>query len=161
MNKNRSEEFFRVCSPCVFSEECCVCVACMNLVKNNFPEKVKKTKDDFVDLKEASLEILASQGCESNHDEILRIIRTNQASQAVDLLADVASIMSDFIKTAEEKGLVGAEMAKAKELISRINQFLDESVKNCRKAFGEFQEPEFLKEARLTLSSELFKTHSS
>lgn len=130
----------------------------MTLTKNHFLEKIKKTNDDFVDLKEASLEILASQGCESNHDEILRIIRSSQASQAIDLLAEVASTMSDFLKTAERKGLTVVETAKAKELISRVSQFLDESVKSCRKALGEFQESESLKEARLALSSDFLKT---
>lgn len=152
MNKNRSGEFFRVCNPCLFSNDCCVCKTCTMLTQNQFTEKIKKASEDFEALRDASLEILVSQGCESNHDEILRIIKNNQSSEATELLIEVASIMGDFLKTAEKKGLVGAEAAKAKELIGRVNQFLDESVASCNKAFGNFQEPDFLKEARLALS---------
>lgn len=153
MNKAR-EDFFRVCNPCVFSVECCICVACMNLAKSQFPEKVKKTRDDFVDLKEASLEILAKYGGECNHDEVLRIIRDDQANKATELLVEVASIMSDLLKTVEKNGLAGAEMTRAKELIGRVKRFLDEAIESCGKSFGKFNEPNFLKGARLLLSQQ-------
>lgn len=157
MNKinaeTRREEFFRLCNLCVFSRDYCVCVACMDIAKNQFPEKIKKTRDDFDDLREASLEILVKYGGECNHDEVLRIIRDDQAKKSIDLLSEVASIMSDFLKAAEKKGLAGEEMSRARELIGRVKRFLDEEIVSCRKSFGGFQETDFLKETRMLLSS--------
>lgn len=127
----------------------------MTLAKNQFPEKVKKTRDDFVDLKEASLEILAEYGGKCNHDEVLGAIRKDQANKAVDLLIEVATAMNELLKTVNQQGLDRVEVAKAKELISRVNRFLDEAVDSCDKTFGSasFQETDFLKEIRYILSS--------
>lgn len=154
MNKTRAGEFFRVCNPCVFYNDCCVCKTCTMLTKNNFTEEVKKISEDFKALEQASFDILVSQGCESNHDEILRIIRDDQANKATELLVEVASIMSDLLKTVEKNGLAGAEMTRAKELIGRVNRFLNEAIESCGKSFGKFNEPNFLKEARLLLSQQ-------
>lgn len=114
---------------------------------------VKKTKDDFNDLKEASMEILTSQGCESNHDEVLNAIRNDQLDKAYELLFEVARVMNDFLKTANQRELDCEGRSKAKELIGSVNSFLGESVASCNKTFGKFNESDFLREVRSNLSS--------
>lgn len=153
---DRALEEFRVCSPCLFEGECCVCKMCIKLRGHKFWEGIVKVANDFNDLKIVSFEIMLRHGDKSDHNEVLLAISKDQSEKAVILLSEVAMMIDSLLEKIDQKDFCQVDVTKAKKLVEKVDVFLNKSLDSCKETFNDFQEPAILAEVMKKISSATF-----